>query len=226
VLDWTNCRCAFQPTRYFADLRPRALITQAGIDSPARRFALSRAVQVVELSVEPDAEAGIFTLPGERGRACPPDPAKADDGAELLLTSGTTSRPKIVPLTHANLCASAYSSIAALALRETNRCINVVFHGHGLHNVLLAALAAGASVVCTPGCDVDKFFDWLRDFRPTWYSAVPTMHPAILAQARHIGIRPADYQLRFIRCSSASLPRDVSAGLEQISRRRSSSSTE
>src|SRR6266545_1980478 len=126
--------------RYFADLRPRALITQAGMDSPARRVALARAVQVVELLVEPNAGAGIFTLAGERGRASPHDPAKADpvkadDVAMLLLTSGTTSRPKIVPLTHANLCASAYSSIAALALRETDRCINVVplFHGHGLN---------------------------------------------------------------------------------------------
>src|SRR6266550_5957074 len=52
--------------RYFADLRPRALITQAGIDSPARRVALARAVQVVELLVEPNAEAGIFTLAGEQ----------------------------------------------------------------------------------------------------------------------------------------------------------------
>src|SRR5262245_33615256 len=171
--------------RYFADLRPRALITQGGIDSPARRVALSRAVQVVDLLVEPNSEAGIFTLAGEAGRARPRQTADADDVALLLLTSGTTSRPKIVPLTHANLCASAYGSIAALALKETDRCINVVplFHGHGLNNVLLASVAAGASVVCTPGCDVDKFFAWLRDFRATWYSAVPTMHQAILAHA-------------------------------------------
>src|SRR5882672_8718213 len=203
--------------RYFADLRPDALITQGGVDSPARRVALARAVQVVELLVEPNAEAGIFTLAGAEKRASPHHTAKADDVAMLLLTSGTTSRPKIVPLTHANLCASAYSSIAALALRETDRCINVVplFHGHGLHNVLLATVAAGASVVCTPGCDVDKFFDWLSDFRPTWYSAVPTMHQAILAQARHAGMRPSDYQLRFIRSSSAPLPPDVFAELEQ-----------
>jgi acyl-CoA synthetase (AMP-forming)/AMP-acid ligase II len=203
--------------RYFADLRPRALITQAGIDSPARRVALSRAVQIIELSTEPDAEAGIFTLTGERKSARPHNTAEADDVASLLLTSGTTSRPKIVPLTHVNLCASAYGSIAALALRETDRCINVVplFHGHGLHNVLLATVAAGASVVCTPGCDVEKFFDWLRDFRPTWYSAVPTMHQAILAQARHIGERPANIQLRLIRSSSAPLPPHVFAELEQ-----------
>lgn len=203
--------------RYFADLRPRALITQGGVDSPARRVAVSRAVQIVELLTEPDAEAGIFTLAGERRRAHPHDTAKADDVALLLLTSGTTSRPKIVPLTHANLCASAYSSIAALALRDTDRCINVVplFHGHGLNNVLLATLAAGASVVCAPGCDVDKFFDWLSDFRPTWYSAVPTMHQAILAQARRIGGRVSDCELRFIRSSSAPLPPNVSAELEQ-----------
>jgi len=207
--------------RYFADLRPRALITQAGTDSPARRVALSRAVQVVDLLVEPDAEAGVFALAGEQGGARPHDTAKADDVASLLLTSGTTSRPKIVPLTHANLCASAYGSIAALALRETDRCINVVplFHGHGLHNVLLATVAAGASVVCTPGCEVDQFFGWLRDFRATWYSAVPTMHQAILAQgrdqARHIGERPADCRLRLVRSSSAPLPPHVFAELEQ-----------
>jgi acyl-CoA synthetase (AMP-forming)/AMP-acid ligase II len=208
--------------RYFADLRLCALITQGGVDSPARRVALSRAVHVVELLVETAAEAGIFALAGEQGRARPHDTAKADDVALLLLTSGTTSRPKIVPLTHANLCASAYGSIAALALKETDRCINVVplFHGHGLHNVLLATVAAGASVVCTPGCDVDKFFGWLRDFRATWYSAVPTMHQAILAQARDqarpIGERPADCQLRLVRSSSAPLPPHVFAELEQM----------
>jgi acyl-CoA synthetase (AMP-forming)/AMP-acid ligase II len=211
--------------RYFADLRPRALITQGGIDSPARRAALSRAVQVIDLLVEPDAEAGIFALAGEQGSPRPHDTAKADDVASLLLTSGTTSRPKIVPLTHANLCASAYGSIAALALRETDRCINVVplFHGHGLLNVLLATVAAGASVVCTPGCEVAKFFGWLRDFRATWYSAVPTMHQAILAQARdqardqahHAGERPADCRLRLVRSSSAPLPPHVFAELEQ-----------
>src|SRR5437588_593409 len=83
--------------------------------------------------------------------------------ALVLLTSGTTARPKIVPLTHANVCSSAYSSVAAQALRETDRSLNVLplFHGHGLGATLLASLAAGASVVCTPGCDVNRFFAWL-----------------------------------------------------------------
>src|SRR5262245_27623307 len=64
--------------RYFADLRPRALIMEGGIDSPARRAALSRAVQIIELFTEPNAEAGIFTLEEERATARPPKTDNAD----------------------------------------------------------------------------------------------------------------------------------------------------
>src|SRR5262249_4284448 len=92
-------------------------------------------------------------------------------------------------------------------LRETDRSMNIVplFHGHGLNNVVLATLAAGASVVCTPGCDVSKFFAWLSEFRPTCYSAVPTMHQAIVDQASSNRERAADCRLRFIRSASAPL---------------------
>ena len=87
----------------------RALITQAGIDSPARRVALSRGIRVIELSTALDAEAGLFTLTGDQRGAPPHEPVCPGEVALLLLTSGTTARPKIVPLTHANICASAYS---------------------------------------------------------------------------------------------------------------------
>jgi acyl-CoA synthetase (AMP-forming)/AMP-acid ligase II/acyl carrier protein len=204
-------------TRYFADLRPTVLITQAGVDSAARRTAASHHVRVVELSIPADARAGIFVLAGDEGQPSPDEPVSPDDVALLLLTSGTTSRPKVVPQTHVSLCTSASGSVKALALRETDRCINIVplFHGHGLHNTLLASLAGGGSVVCAPGCDVNSFFGWLTDFRPTWYSAVPTMHQAILARARHEPERAAGFNLRFIRCSSASLPPSVVAELER-----------
>jgi acyl-CoA synthetase (AMP-forming)/AMP-acid ligase II len=190
--------------RYFAALRPRALMTQAGIDSSACRAARARGVPVIDLSTTSDAAAGVFTLVADQGRAASDGPVAADDVALLLLTSGTTSLPKIVPLTHANLCVSACCSAAAVALTENDRCINMMplFHGHGLTNVLLASLAAGAGIVCTPGCDVDRFFAWLTDFRPTWYSAVPTMHQALLAQARNSHERAADRRLRFVRSAS------------------------
>ena len=177
----------------------------------------SRGIRVIELSTALDAEAGLFTLTGDQRSAPSDEPVSPGDVALLLPTSGTTSRPKIVPLTHANICASAYSSGAALALTETDRCLNVLplFHGHGLNATVLASLAAGASVVCTPGLDVNSFFAWLTAFQPTWYSAVPTMHQAILAQARHNRERVADSRLRFVRSSSAPLPPRVFAELER-----------
>jgi acyl-CoA synthetase (AMP-forming)/AMP-acid ligase II len=204
--------------RYFAALRPRALITQAGVDSPARRAALACGIRVLDLWAASDAEAGGFTLAGVMDGAPPRASVEPGDVAMLLLTSGTTARPKIVPLTHANICTSAYNSVAAQALTETDRCLNVLplFHGHGLMATLLASLAAGASVVCTPGCDVDQFFAWLAAFRPTWYSAVPTMHQAILAQARHNREQPAQHRLRLVRSASAPLPPRVFEDLEQI----------
>src|SRR5262245_14285120 len=202
--------------RYFADLRPRALITQTGTDSPARRVALSRGIRVIELSIALDAEAGLFTLTGDRKDAPSHEPVSPGHVAVLLLTSGTTARPKIVPQTHANICASALSSAAAWALKETDRCINMLplFHGHGLHNTLMASLAAGASVVCTPGWDANSFFAWLSEFQPTWYSAVSTIHQAILAQARHNRERLADCRLRFVRSGSAPLPSHILSELE------------
>jgi acyl-CoA synthetase (AMP-forming)/AMP-acid ligase II len=202
--------------RYVADLRPRALITQAGVDSPARRVALSHGVRVIELSSAVDAEAGLFTLTGDRQDAPSHEAASPGHVAVLLLTSGTTARPKIVPQTHGNICASAYSSVAAWALSETDRCINMLplFHGHGLHNTLMASLAAGASVVCTPGWDVDSFFAWLTAFQPTWYSAVSTIHQAILGQVRHNQERLAECRLRFIRSGSAPLPSHILMELE------------
>jgi acyl-CoA synthetase (AMP-forming)/AMP-acid ligase II len=203
--------------RYFADLRPRALITQAGARSPERDVAVARSVRIIELSTVPNAEAGLFTLTGDEGSPPSDERVSPDDVALLLPTSGTTSRPKIVPQTHANICASAYATGAALALNETDRCLNILplFHGHGLNATVMASLAAGASVVCTPGLGVDSFAKWLSTFQPTWYSAVPTMHQAILAQARQNRERLADFRLRFIRSSSAPLPPSVFAELEQ-----------
>jgi acyl-CoA synthetase (AMP-forming)/AMP-acid ligase II len=202
---------------YFADLQPHALIMQAGMESPARCAALSRDVRVIELSPVWDADAGLFMLRGDKEDAPPHEAVGADDVALLIATSGTTSRPKIVPQTHVKLCVSAHSTGAALALRQSDRCLNILplFHGHGLIATVLASLAAGASVVCTPGLDVENFHAWLTGFQATWYSAVPAMHQAILGHARRTGETLAEARLRLVRSSSAPLPPRIFAELEQ-----------
>jgi acyl-CoA synthetase (AMP-forming)/AMP-acid ligase II/acyl carrier protein len=165
------------------------------------------------------AEAGIFSLTCSQ----PANPkldgfAGPDDVALVLHTSGTTSRPKIVPLTHANLCASAYNIRQTLALTSADRCLNVMplFHIHGLVGVLLSSLSAGASVICSPGFDAVEFFEWVETCQPSWYSAVPTIHQAILEQAKANCAIANPCRFRFIRSSSASLPRAVMAQLEDV----------
>src|SRR6185295_18689235 len=95
---------------YLSDLGVKAVVVEAGSDSPARAAALSRGIEVLELASSPNCAAGLFSLTGSNGRAATATrPADGADVALLLHTSGTTSRPKLVPLLQANLCASADS---------------------------------------------------------------------------------------------------------------------
>ena len=105
---------------------------------------------------------------------------------------------------------------ATLGLTADDRCLNIMplFHIHGLIAAVLSSLAAGGSVFCTPGFNALRFFQWLGEARPSWYTAVPTMHQAILARAARNPDALAAASLRFIRSSSASLPPQVMAELE------------
>ena len=204
---------------YLSDLNTKALIVQAGMDSPARIVARSRDIPVIELKPFREAEAGLFELVGGESPYTEGfDFAEPADVALVLHTSGTTSRPKIVPLTHNNICTSAYNIWAALELTEYDRCLNVMplFHVHGLIGGTLASLAAGGSVICAPGFYAPKFFEWIAACQPTWYTAVPSMHQMILGRAQSNQSIIKQHQLRFIRSSSSPMPPSVISELEQV----------
>jgi acyl-CoA synthetase (AMP-forming)/AMP-acid ligase II len=206
---------------YLSDLNAKALVVEAGSTSPALEVARARNIPVVTLEVAPGAPAGVFTLKGAAGgKAAQPGLAGPDDIALVLHTSGTTSRPKIVPLSPRNLSASARNIGATLALTPADRCLNIMplFHIHGLMAAVSSSLAAGASVCCTPGFNALKFFAWLDEAKPTWYTSVPTMHQAILARAERNAEAVARARLRFIRSSSSSLAPQVMAELERVFR--------
>jgi oxalate---CoA ligase len=202
---------------YLEDLQARVLILPHGSDSPARAAADSLRVPVIEL-IPGENGVGRFHLSGvSRPLTAAAGFAEADDVALVLHTSGTTSRPKMVPLTHANLLASARHIGATLQLQPTDRCLNVMplFHIHGLVACVLASLGAGGSTVCTRAFDAERFPGWLEQWKPSWYSAVPTMHEAILVQGQALPIQPVRSSLRFIRSSSAALPPPVMTDLEK-----------
>lgn len=196
---------------YLDDLGAAALVTFAG-ESPAAHAAAPATTVAVDVT---GRELSIDFAPHGRLRdeAAVARPS-ADDEALVLHTSGTTSRPKIVPLRQRNLYASARNIASALALTPADRSLNVMplFHIHGIMAGLLAPLSAGGSVVSTPGFDAFKFHRWLDELHPTYYSAVPTMHQMVLARAPE----PRPTSLRFVRSSSASLPGAVLDGLRAL----------
>jgi len=206
---------------YLSDLNAKALLVAAGSESPAIEAAQERNIQIIDLCVADNALAGVFSLrPRESGSQEPAAHgglAQTGDIALVLHTSGTTSRPKIVPLTHANICTSACNIQNTLGLDASDVCLNVMplFHIHGLMAAVLATLGKGGSVYAAPGFDALRFFSWLDKANPTWYTAVPTMHQAILGRARRNRPRIDQARLRFIRSSSSSLPAQVLLELEK-----------
>lgn len=206
--------------RYLVDFQIAALLTRPELQSAARTVAHDLGIPVIDLIPQLGGTPGTLKLQGSRmskdgdGALAP----RAEDDALILLTSGTTSRPKLVPLTHANICRSAYNAGAVLALEPDDRLLNALplFHAHGLISGLLTALAAGSTVICTPRFEPDTFLDWLAEFRPTWYTAVPSIHRALLSAASRRNRIVAPCSLRVIRSASASLPPAVLAELESV----------
>lgn len=203
---------------YLSDLNASAVILAADDDGPALKAANEKSIPVVRLNSNANAAAGLFTLTPPTGMTATASDTKpgADDVALVLHTSGTTSRPKIVPLLQRNLVASARHIGATLTLSPSDRCLNIMplFHIHGLIAAVLSSLAAGGSIVCTPGFNALNFYKWLDAVKPSWYTAVPTMHQAILARSSRNAEIISSSALRFIRSSSASLPPQVMTALE------------
>ena len=151
-------------------------------------------------------------------RSTPTPKPSPDDVALVLHTSGTTSRPKIVPLRQRHLTRSASGIAESLDLTADDRSLQVMplFHIHGLLAGLLAPLFAGGAVACTEGFDAFRFFAQLKALRPTYYTAVPTMHQMVLSRSARHRDAARDARLRFVRSSSASLPAPVLQELGEL----------
>lgn len=155
-----------------------------------------------------------LTLTPLVGQHC--SPPEAADLALLLQTSGTTSRPKVVPLTHANLLASAQAVADVLELGPDDRSLAAMplFHIHGIVASLLAPLLAGGSVICCQSNAPASLLNLMGNLQPTWLSAVPTLLQGLLAELDRSGAPPPAHRLRLLRSSSSPLPPAVLARLE------------
>jgi acyl-CoA synthetase (AMP-forming)/AMP-acid ligase II/acyl carrier protein len=207
---------------YLEDLAPKALLVQHGMGSPARAVARVRGIGIVEVHSEESGPAGRIRLSGhdslgERGQLPAPEFAGPEDVALLLHTSGTTSRPKVVPLTQRNIHTSAADVCRTLRLGEMDRCLNLMplYHVGGLVDLMLAPLSVGGSVVCTPGFSAAHLMRWFDEYEPTWFQAVPTMLQEI-AHCMGAAHPSASPRLRFVRSVAAALPDALRQRIEEL----------
>ncbi len=198
---------------YLEDIAARALVVPPGEGDAARR-ALPAGASLIEAHLDEGGALHLETATAaERSR---PAPSPGDEDVALVLhTSGTTSRPKLVPLRHRNLFASAEGIAATYRLGQDDiaMCVMPLFHIHGLMASTMATFWSGGTVVVPSKFDPMTFWPAVKDHGATWYSAVPTIHQLLLMRNR--GERPDGAEkLRFIRSSSSALSPETMRQLE------------
>jgi len=204
---------------FFSTFRPDAVIVHGNSDTAARPVAESLGIPVIGLTAV-SGTAGRFTL----NAGLPREPAGAVYGlpadiATLILTSGTTSAPKIVPYSQELLSRITHMSCELNRMTQEDRSLHIVpyFHGLGLLSTLLAPLLAGGTVICTRDFIPSDFVPLLKTEKPTFYWGVPALHQAILQELKKLpagGIGPNS--LRFIGTVSAYMPDEVRSELEML----------
>ena len=200
---------------YLKDLNPKIVIVEPNSSNEVVGVAKNLNIPVCEIKIKKDDPSGLFNLFNIESKYQLPE--ENDEGL-VLHTSGTTSRPKIVPLTNKNIYSSAENISKSLNLSEVDHCLNIMplFHIHGLIAILAASIRSGASVCASNGFNALKFLELAKSEKITWYSGVPTMHQAILLRAEKNLELAKNLNLRLIRSSSASLPPAVFEKLNNV----------
>ena len=204
-------------TRYFSHLRVNAIVIQKGVDAPARSAAEAHNLPVIEMV--PSYKSGrVFSLVPEMTSCGEPRFAGPEDIALIMLTSGTTDSPKIVPLAQRVICTAVKNDAAANRYTARERCLLITPLHHALANSnLLQVIFVGGTAICTRDFIASDIVPLLKDYSPTCYPATPALHRAILQELKkisHEDLHP--HSLRFIKSASAALPDQVRDELEQV----------
>lgn len=181
--------------------------------APDARRAAEGKVPVYSLHMDDRGFVRIADAPAPAHDAAPPEPG---DIALVLHTSGSTGRPKRVPILHRNIAASARNIVNTYALTpgDVSLCVMPLFHVHGLVASTISTLLSGGSIVVPAKFNPLSFWRTVRDYKVTWYSAVPTIHHLLLSRAGDER-PPGSEGLRFIRSCSAALPPEMMNRMEE-----------
>lgn len=198
---------------YMEDASPVLTLLPPG-PHQARKASEELRVPVVEVVSDVNGNVRLKSVGSEISTRKDPVPPMVEDIALFLHTSGTTSRPKGVPLTHGNLLASVKNIRETYLLTPDDVAMVVMplFHVHGLLGVALSTLSSGGSVVIPTKFSASTFWDVKDETGATWYSAVPTIHKILLDRADQDNA-PSEC-FRFIRSCSSPLSTSLLGRLE------------
>lgn len=208
-----ECEC------YLEEVGVKAFIVQKGLDSPGLKAAQKKGVMIITLVPLHEKEAGLFRLEGGKERPCSEvNFPQVNDTALILSTSGTTSKPKLIPISHAIICASVKTIVSRAHLSTHDRCLNPMplHHLYGIQTGVFSSIFSGGSVVCPRGFEPQSFFEWLEEFRPTWFTSVTPMLQSLLSIASSHDEMIRRNPLRFIRAGTVALPYPVQERVEHI----------
>ncbi|MGE0034841.1 MAG: non-ribosomal peptide synthetase [Xanthobacteraceae bacterium] len=199
-------------------LRPSAAIVLRDSGAAIRPVAEKLGIPIVEAAPVQPGKLGLRLSMPRIGSACSLDDPDTDAPAFILHTSGTTGESNLVPFSHRNVLASAKRVQTWFGLTPQDRCLNVspVYYSHALTTTVLPPLLTGSSVAFPANPLNVELSEWLGTLRPTWYSAGPTLHLAVLEKAQ---LRPdarTMHSLRLASSAGARLPKNVQEGLQSV----------
>jgi oxalate---CoA ligase len=197
----------------FATLPMDFVAVGPGTEALVRDIARRHQTRMLNLAEKTRPASG-----SSAGTAGELDEASADDIAFILRTSGTTARPKLVPVSHRNLIAMAEKVQHWFDLSPDDRCLCVMplYYAQGLKTTLFVPLILGGSLACPNRASSPDFLAWLAELEPTWYSAGPTHHRSVLERSLAVPPGKLKHKLRFIQSAAAHLPDEVRLGLEAV----------
>jgi len=150
------------------------------------------------------------------------DPPQQDfsikDIAYILQTTGSTSQPKLVPITHEAISFSCLGTKHSLEISHQDRCLNflTLTNIQGLISSFLMPLISGSCCILTGFYDKRAFNDWLADLKPTWFSAPPAIYQNIIQNIPSKSIKQKTQSLRFIRSGAAAMNIKLASELEEF----------
>jgi acyl-CoA synthetase (AMP-forming)/AMP-acid ligase II/thioesterase domain-containing protein len=199
-------------------LRLNAVLVPQGSGSEARQAIERRGGTIIEAVPVGHGQLGFNAAVRAADSAAidaDPDPASP---AFILQTSGTTAQPKLIPFSHGNMLAASARLQAWFGLTPQDRCLSVSppFYSHGLKVTIFTPLLTGGSIAVPSNNAILALDEWFDVLRPTWYSAGPALHAAVLDKARGLDDAQAAHTLRFVMSGGAPLPIEVQEDLRRI----------